>query len=96
MSAEQQSAESRSANIRPDKHGLLSDPIAEVLRRLTVPMVFGMERVAGLSGHYSGALRRGAFRGLHGIGHDSYHKTGYIGIWQRPCFHFTGGSRRGE
>ncbi|PSW03557.1 MATE family efflux transporter [Photobacterium lipolyticum] len=42
MSAEQQSAESRTANIRPDKHGLLSDPISEVLRRLTVPMVFGM------------------------------------------------------
>ncbi|MGF1757494.1 MATE family efflux transporter [Photobacterium sagamiensis] len=36
------SAEKRSAGIRSDKHGLLSDPIAEVLRRLTVPMVFGM------------------------------------------------------
>lgn len=28
--------------VRPDKHGLLSDPIPEVLRRLTIPMVFGM------------------------------------------------------
>ncbi|PSW12179.1 MATE family efflux transporter [Photobacterium sanctipauli] len=27
---------------KPDKHGLLSDPIPDVLRRLTVPMVFGM------------------------------------------------------
>ncbi|KDM92187.1 MATE family efflux transporter [Photobacterium galatheae] len=27
---------------RPDKHGLLSAPIPEVLRRLTIPMVFGM------------------------------------------------------
>ncbi|MDO6707883.1 MATE family efflux transporter [Photobacterium sp. 1_MG-2023] len=27
---------------RPDKHGLLSDPIPEVLQRLTIPMVFGM------------------------------------------------------
>ncbi|MGR2768607.1 MATE family efflux transporter [Photobacterium sp. GSS17] len=27
---------------RPDKHGLLSDPIPDVLRRLTVPMIFGM------------------------------------------------------
>ncbi|MGF1701739.1 MATE family efflux transporter [Photobacterium makurazakiensis] len=29
-------------NKTPDKHGLLSDPIPDVLRRLTVPMVFGM------------------------------------------------------
>ncbi|PSV42557.1 MATE family efflux transporter [Photobacterium indicum] len=32
----------KTVNQRPDKHGLLSDPIADVLRRLAVPMAFGM------------------------------------------------------
>ncbi|PSV18446.1 MATE family efflux transporter [Photobacterium leiognathi subsp. mandapamensis] len=29
-------------NTKPDKHGLLSDPIPDALRRLAVPMLFGM------------------------------------------------------
>ena len=32
----------RAQSSRPDKHGLLSEPIPDVLKRLTVPMIFGM------------------------------------------------------